>query len=72
MVAVFRSMARGLTISVSQDKIGKPTSPPEDITSTCSNNFRFKVSGALRAFVRISKIQTIAMDPNNIIIRYGI
>ena len=47
MVAVFRSMARGLTISVSQDKIGKPPSPPVDNTSTCSNNFRFKVSGSM-------------------------
>ena len=47
MVAVFRSMARGLTISVSHDKIGKPPSPPEDITSTCSNDFRFKVSGSM-------------------------
>ena len=33
MVAMFRSMARGLTISVSQEKIGRPPSPPEDITS---------------------------------------
>ena len=46
MVAVFRSMARGLTISVSQDKIGKPPFPFVDNTSTCSNNFCFKVSGA--------------------------
>ena len=33
MVAMFRSVARGLTISVSQEKIGRPPSPPEDITS---------------------------------------
>ena len=50
---------------------GKPPFLFVDSTSTSSNNFRFKVSGALRAFVRISKIQTIALDPNNIIIRYG-
>ena len=43
-VAVFRSMARGLTISVSRDKIGKPPSPPVDITTACSNNFRFEAS----------------------------
>ena len=34
MVAVFRSMARGLTISVSQNKIGKPPFLFVDITST--------------------------------------
>ena len=46
MVAVFRSMARGLTIWVSQNKIGQHPFPPVDITAACSNNFRFKVSGA--------------------------
>ena len=41
---MFRSMARGLTISVSRDIIGKPPSPPVDITTACSNNFRFEAS----------------------------
>ena len=47
MVAVFRSMAKGLTISVPLDKIGKHPFPLVDITAACSNGFRFKVSGSM-------------------------
>ena len=47
MVAMFRSMARGLTIWVSLDKNSKPSSPTVDITAACSNSVRFKVSGSM-------------------------
>ena len=47
MVAVFRSMARGLTISASQDKIHKSPSPPVDITAACSNEFSVKGLGSV-------------------------
>ena len=61
MVAVFRSMARGLTISVSRDKIGKPPSPPVDITAACSIISVSRSRGPWRANVRILLIRTNAL-----------
>ena len=58
MVAVFRSMARGLTIWVSQNKIGQTRFRPWTSRPRPKNNFRIKVSGSMRANVRILLIRT--------------